>query len=352
MLPQGWWRMLADRAGGWQPGRAGDPAAFREGPTLARLTDGAAPVLMAQRMEGVAVSGSASQKLSFQAMVFTACLFPFYILAATLTNSSAILSDLLATSFDLTALTACWLVLRVAHGANTGKYAYGLGKLENLAELMIALLQSVLVVIAGTQAVSRIMHPEGVSGAEFGLFVTAAAVAGNVFLNRKALRLAAETKSPVLAAQARVHLVSAISSGSVFIVTVITSVFNDVYWIFYLDPMASFVVIGFMIYNILAMLTNSVGSLLDQAIGEAGQLRILKVLTTHFDDFSELGDIRTRQFGGKMFVELHLAFEDDWTVAHTRAVVGRLTQAVKAAFRAAGDEVDVAVVLIPGHAAA
>ncbi|MDQ0503380.1 cation diffusion facilitator family transporter [Xanthobacter agilis] len=296
------------------------------------------------------MSGSASQKLSFQAMIFTACLFPFYILAATLTNSSAILSDLLATSFDLTALTACWLVLRVAHSAHTGKFAYGLGKLENLAELMIAVLQSVLVIIAATQAVQRIIHPEGVSGAEFGLFVTAAAVIGNVVLNRKALRLAAETKSPVLAAQARVHLVSAISSGAVFIVTVITSIFNEVYWIFYLDPMASFVVIGFMVYNILAMLTNSVSSLLDQAIGEAGQLRILKVLTAHFDDFSELGDIRTRQFGGKMFVELHLGFDDAWTMAQARAVVAELVAAIKASFRAAGDEVEVAIVLLPGRA--
>jgi len=298
------------------------------------------------------VSGSPSQKLSFQAMIFTACLFPFYILAATLTNSSAILSDLLATSFDLTALTACWLVLRIAHGANTGKYAYGLGKLENLAELMIAVLQSVLVIIAATQAISRIIHPEGVDGAEFGLLVTAAAVAGNVVLNRKATRLARETKSPVLAAQARVHLVSGISSGSVFTVTVITSTFNDIYWINYLDPMASFVVIGFMVYNILAMLTNSVGSLLDQAIDEAGQLRILKVLTSHFDDFSELGDIRTRQFGGKMFVELHLGFEDGWTMAHTRAVVGELVTAVRQEFQSAGDDVEVAVVLIPSAAPA
>lgn len=296
------------------------------------------------------MSGSASQKLSFQAMIFTACLFPFYILAATLTNSAAILTDLLATSFDLTALTACWLVLRMAHGAHAGKYAYGLGKLENLAELMIALLQTVLVFIAGSNAIMRIIHPEGVSGAELGLFVTAAAVIGNVVLNRKATRLAHETRSPVLAAQARVHLVSAISSGSVFTVTVILSIFQDIYWMFYLDPVASFMVIGFMIYNIFAMLSNSVASLLDQAIDEAGQLRILRVLTSHFDDFDELGDIRTRQFGGKMFVELHLGFEPDWTMAKTRAVVGTLTEAVKREFREAGDDVDVSVVLIPAPA--
>lgn len=282
-------------------------------------------------------------------MIFTACLFPFYILAATLTNSAAILTDLLATSFDLTALTACWLVLRLAHKANLGKYAYGLGKLENLAELMIALLQTVLVFIAGSRAIMRMIHPEGVDGAELGLLVTACAVIGNVVLNRKANRLAHETRSPVLAAQARVHLVSAISSGAVFTVTVVLSIFNDVYWMFYLDPTASFVVIGFMVYNIFAMLSNSVASLLDQAIDEAGQLRILKVLTSHFDDFDELGDIRTRQFGGKMFVELHLGFESDWTVARTRAVVARLTEAVKREFREAGDDVDVAVVLLPGH---
>ncbi len=313
---------------------------------------GAGPLRKAKRKEGAFVSGSASQKLSFQAMIFTACLFPFYILAATLTNSAAILTDLLATSFDLTALTACWLVLKLAHNAHAGKYAYGLGKLENLAELMIALLQTILVVIAGTRAIIRVMHPEGVDGAELGLFVAALAVIGNVILNRKATRLAHETHSPVLAAQARVHLVSAIASGSVFTVTVILSIFNDIPILYYLDPMGSFVVIGFMIYNIYAMLSNSVASLLDQAIDEAGQLRILKVLTTHFDDFDELGDIRTRQFGGKMFVELHLGFESDWTVAHARAVVAKLTESVKREFREAGDEVDVSIVLMPGHAAA
>lgn len=282
-------------------------------------------------------------------MFFTACLFPVYILAATLTNSAAILTDLLATSFDLTALTACWLVLRLAHKPHAGKYAYGLGKLENLAELFIALLQTILVIIAVTHAITRIMQPAGVEGAELGLFVAAAAVIGNAMLSRKATRLARETRSPVLAAQARVHLISAISSGSVFAVTTILAVFDNIPLLYYLDPMGSFVVIGFMIYNIYAMLTSSVGSLLDQAIDEAGQLRILKVLTTHFNDFNELADIRTRQFGGKMFVELHLGFEDDWTVAKTRGVVANLTDAVKRAFREAGDDVDVAIVLIPGQ---
>lgn len=295
---------------------------------------------------------SESQKLSFQAMVFAACLLPFYILAATLTNSAAILTDLLATFFDLTALTACWLVLRLAHKAHTGKYAYGLGKLENLAELLIALLQSILVIIAGARAIMRILHPEGVEGAELGLLVTAVAVIGNVILNRKATRLACTTRSPVLAAQARVHLVAAIASGAVFTVTTILSIFDNVPVLYYLDPIGSFVVIGFMVYNIYAMLTNSVTSLLDQAIDEVGQLRILRVLTAHFYDFQELGDIRTRQHGGKMSVELHLGFEDDWTVAKTRAVVARLTDAVKREFREAGDEVDVAIVLMPSDAAA
>ncbi|MGE0056207.1 MAG: cation diffusion facilitator family transporter [Hyphomicrobium sp.] len=292
------------------------------------------------------MSGSASESLSLQATVFTACLFPFYILAATITNSSAILTDLLSTAFDLTALAACWLVLRLAHKAHSGKYAYGLGKLENLAELAIALLQTVLVIVAGTRAIMRLLDPVGVDGAELGLVVAATAVIGNVVLNRKAIRLATETHSPVLAAQARVHFLSALSSGSVLIVTLILSIFK-VPILYYLDPICSFVVIGFMTYNIFTMLSNSVASLLDQAIDEAGQLRILRALTQHFHDFNELGDVRTRQFGGKMFVELHLGFDDDWTVARARHVIGSLTQTVKREFSEAGDDVDVAIVLIP-----
>ncbi|HQS08603.1 MAG TPA: cation diffusion facilitator family transporter [Xanthobacteraceae bacterium] len=293
------------------------------------------------------MSGSTSQNLSFQAMIFVACLFPFYVLAATMTNSAAVLTDLLATSFDLTSLTACWLVLRIAHKGNAGRYAYGLGKLENLAELMIAVLQVVLVIIASSRAIMGVLHPEPVSGAGLGLAVTFVAVVGNAYLNRKAVRLARETKSPVLAAQARVHLVSACSSGSVFIVTVITSAFDEIAWVAYLDPAASFVVIAFMVYNIFEMLTNSLGSLLDQAIGEAGQLRILKALTAHFDDFEELGDIRTRSHGGKMMVELHLGFDPAWTVAQARDAVAELSASVKAEFAKAGDDVDVAIVLLP-----
>lgn len=280
-------------------------------------------------------------------MVFTACLFPFYVIAAAVTNSTAILTDLLSTTFDLVALTACWFVLRRAHTPNLGRYAYGLGKLENLAELLIALLQIVLVALAGTSAITQLLNPEGVEGAELGLLITAIAVAGNIYLSQKAGGLAKTTRSPVLEAQARVHFLSALGSSAVFFVTAIQSIFPNVPALYYLDPAGSFVVIGFMLHSIYAMLTNSVASLLDQAIDEAGQLRILKALATHFYDFRELGDIRTRQLGGKMFVELHLDFDDDWTMAKTRAVVTQLTNSVKHEFSEAGDDVEVAVVLMP-----
>ena len=280
-------------------------------------------------------------------MVFTACLFPFYVIAAAFTNSTAILTDLLSTTFDLVALTACWFVLRRAHTPNLGRYAYGLGKLENLAELLIALLQIVLVALAGTSAITHLLNPEGVEGAELGLLITAIAVAGNIYLSQKAGGLAKTTRSPVLEAQARVHFLSALGSSAVFFVTAIQSIFPNVPALYYLDPAGSFVVIGFMLHSIYAMLTNSVASLLDQAIDEAGQLRILKALATHFYDFRELGDIRTRQLGGKMFVELHLDFDDDWTMAKTRAVVTQLTNSVKHEFSEAGDDVEVAVVLMP-----
>ncbi|WP_127091734.1 cation diffusion facilitator family transporter [Aquabacter cavernae] len=292
------------------------------------------------------MSGSSSQKLSFQAMCFVAALFPFYVLAAALANSAAVLTDMLATCFDLTSLTACYLVLRIAERSKAHRFAYGLGKLENLAELLIAVLQVILVIVATARAVVGLLHPEHVSGAALGLLVTAVAAAGNIYLHIKARRLARSARSPVLMAQARVHLVSACSSGSVFCVTLITSNLHSVNWIAYLDPLASFVVIGFMVFNIYEMLTNSLGSLLDRAIDEAGQLRILKALTRCFDDFEELGDIRTRSHGGRMMVELHLGFDPAWSVARARDAVADLTSKVKEEFAVVGDEVDVAVVLM------
>ena len=44
-------------------------------------------------------------------------------------------------------------MLRIAERSKAHRFAYGLGKLENLAELMIAVLQVILVIVATARAV-------------------------------------------------------------------------------------------------------------------------------------------------------------------------------------------------------
>ncbi len=70
----------------------------------------------------------------------------------------------------------------------------------------------------------------------------------------------------------------------------------------------------YMLVNAVVLITTNFRSLIDLPLAESDQLKILKVLTDHYDFFDNLGVIYTRTCGSKKIIEIELYFKQDTSI--------------------------------------
>jgi len=104
--------------------------------------------------------------------------------------------------------------------------------------------------------------------------------------------------------------------------------FRDQSWSWYLDPLASLVGVLFMLHAAWAMTSSSVNDLLDATIEETTQLRILRQLVQHLDDYDRLHKIRTRRSGPRIYVEVFLEFDPLLLMGEVQRRITHLEQAI------------------------
>ena len=70
----------------------------------------------------------------------------------------------------------------------------------------------------------------------------------------------------------------------------------------------------YMLANALILIRTNFRCLIDLPLAESDQLKILKVLTAHYDFFDNLGIIYTRICGCKKIIEIELYFKQDTSI--------------------------------------
>jgi ferrous-iron efflux pump FieF len=82
--------------------------------------------------------------------------------------------------------------------------------------------------------------------------------------------------------------------------------------------------------------------LVDRSVNEEFQAAINRMLVRHFDDYEQLGLVRTRRAGDLVHAEITLGFKGDLTMAD----VNRRIEAMKASLREDVGEADIAIVAV------
>lgn len=159
--------------------------------------------------------------------------------AAWVSDSLAILSDLLKESTDLLAVLASFLTVLALRRAPGHRFAYGIGKLENLVSLAIGLVMVGCSLFLLTMVVSHFHHPVPTSGTLPGLviFVVYAVIGFGIWTrNRWILR---HQHSPIIESQARLWFSKACFDAFMAAALTLELIFRHHSWSFYLDPVAS-----------------------------------------------------------------------------------------------------------------
>jgi ferrous-iron efflux pump FieF len=235
---------------------------------------------------------------------------PFSLYAAWIANSYALWADVSIVVSDTTLVFLSWMTLRALASYDRTRYNYGLSKLESVAAFGVALGQcfSLVIILAG--AIGGILQPKPLEGQGFGLIVVAVSFFAYAALGMRALLQWRRHPTPIIGSQWKMYFIN-VGQAVVIIVPLGLASISDQPWTYYLDPAASLLLAGFMIYFIVSLFRQSFFDVIDRATDTATLARVHEVLDLHAHHYKKKLQVRTRRAGGRIFIENIIEFEPD-----------------------------------------
>ncbi|WP_133405336.1 cation diffusion facilitator family transporter [Parashewanella tropica] len=222
------------------------------------------------------------------------------LLAWLYSGSASMLASLADSTSDLAASLVNFFALRIAIAPADDDHRFGHGKAESLA----ALAQSAF--ITGTALVlvfyggERLLEQTSVERTNLGIGVSAFAIVltfGLVLLQRVAH---ARTQSRVIAADALHYKSDLLLNLSVLIALVLSQ-----YGLWWSDGVFAILIALYLGWQSLQLGKNAINELMDKELSETVQQQIFDIAVSH-PQTQGVHDIRTRQSGRMVFVQLHL----------------------------------------------
>jgi cation diffusion facilitator family transporter len=248
--------------------------------------------------------------------------------AAYLSNSLTILTDLLKESTDLLSILAAFLTIRAVRRSPDHHFTYGIGKLENLVSLSIGLVMLGSALWITWHSAHHLASPQMAEGTIPGICIFALYTFIGYRIYFRTRRVSQQQPSAIMESQARLWFSKASFDAAMCTALLLAYFFRNQTWSWYLDPLASLVGVLFMLHAAWAMTSSSVNDLLDATIEETTQLRILRQLVQHLDDYDRLHKIRTRRSGPRIYVEIFLEFDPLLLMGEVQKRIHKLQQSI------------------------
>jgi ferrous-iron efflux pump FieF len=273
------------------------------------------------------ISGESSLRL---AVIFCAIDIGLSGYAAYGSNSVTILGALFRELADFIAMLSAFMTVRAVRRAPNERFAYGVGKLENLVSVGTALLMAGCGIGILFQAVEAMKHPRPTEGTLPGILLFAGSALVGLWLWQRNQRALRHRHSAILQSQARIWLAKAGVDALMATALLLALRFTDHRWSPYLDPVASLMGVAFLFHGAWAMASSSVADLLDATLEETTKLRIMRHMVEHFADYEHLYEIRTRRSGPRVYVEIFLRFDPDLRIGDVVHTIDRLRSTIGA----------------------
>lgn len=231
--------------------------------------------------------------------------------AAWSSNSVTILGSLVKELADFIAMLSAFATFRAVRREPNERFAYGVGKLENLVSVGTGILMFGCSFGILYQAIGAIQDPRPTEGTLPGIMLFSIYSLIGFWLWQRNLRAVRQQSSAILLSQAHLWFSKALYDGLMAVALILALIFKNFAWSAFLDPLASLVGVGFLLLGAWSMASSSVGDLLDSTLEEATKLRIMRHMVEHFVDYSHLYQIRTRRAGPRVYVEVFLQFDPE-----------------------------------------
>ena len=242
-------------------------------------------------------------------------------------HTYALIADAVESSMDIFSSLIVWAGLRITTRPANQEYPFGYGKAETLSAVVVSLMLLGAALGIGVAAIGEIMTPHHMP-APFTLAVIPVVIVVKELLFRRVLRIANETGSTVVKADAWPHRSDAITSGAAFI-GIAVALWGGPGWES-ADDWAALVAAVVIAMNGALLLKPTIQDLMDRMpVGPV----IDEIITSakSVEGVLDLEKLRVRKFGTEYFVDLHVQADQAMSLHDAHILSGKVKGAIRAA---------------------
>lgn len=246
-------------------------------------------------------------RLSIFSNVF---LISIKIAVGVLSGSVSIISEAIHSTIDLIAAVIAYFSVRVSDKPPDEAHPYGHGKFENVSGVIEALLILVAAFWIIFEAVKKFTHHEPIEFLYLGILVMSVSAIVNFFVSKRLYKVARETDSIALEADA-LHLKTDIYTSLGVAIGMLVIWITDMH---FLDPVIAILVALIILKESYNLLKTAFSPLVDSSLPEEDIKRIKSVIDKHVDHCIKYHHFRTRRSGSYKYLDFHLEVPQDMTV--------------------------------------
>jgi len=224
-----------------------------------------------------------------------------------ISGSVSILSEGIHSGIDLVAAFIALFAVRESGKPADSRHAFGHGKIENVSgtiEAALIFVAAMMIIVEAIQKIHKII--DGVEGhvgdLELGLIIMGVSATMNLIVSTRLMRVAKQTDSVALEADAMHLRTDVYTSAGVFIGLLLIKITG---WAI-LDPIIALGVALMIIKASFDLTKQAFAPLVDVSLPDEEREIIAKVLLHHADEFVEFHKLRTRKSGAERHIDLHL----------------------------------------------
>ncbi len=246
--------------------------------------------------------------------------------AVILSGSMTLFADVVKGANEILATFFALLIIRRVTMGGKFTYDYGMGKFETLTRIITGAVMFISLVILLIFTFHRLVNPEhfNMDAAFIGIPLIFLASIADAYHWKKNHRLAQKEPSPIMEAQWRLRRAKTFSDILILVALVLSVLLVQYSWAEYIDPVFSFIIIGFLMLAGYREISSSLPDLFDKTLEEELQLVILRELSTSFHRYHDFHGVRSRRSGSCIYIDIFLGFDPEQTVGDMQEFIHSL----------------------------
>lgn len=249
--------------------------------------------------------------------------------AVIVTNSSSVLASFTDASLDLLVSVLNFAVLRYALRPADDNHGFGHGKAEAVMALLQAAFLTGAALLLLTQAFSRFNQTEIVQQLAFGMWITVLCAGLTLTLVLAQRWIIQRTGSLAVKADL-LHYRSDLLMNLLVLVALFLASQNFL-WV---DNLVAVLICGYLLYSAFELAKEALQHLLDEQLPTEQLVRIEQSLLIQ-PEVLAVEQLKTRQAGPDVFIQLRLVLQDDLSLLAAHAIVDQAEQQLMTLYKQA-----------------